>query len=160
MQDQESEVHNYRLQIYKLTDYYIVYTKVSLDRKEHMNEKPQERTGLILLESKKIHFLTFVIRASLVIEKTENVSIPRFSEIILFLGLVTCRIFPDQGSNLCPLHWQCGGKHWTPRESPEIGLLVWLYFLCSSFFQHGSTTLINMDSVLFFATFIHFPQHP
>ena len=27
--------------------------KVSLDRKEHMNENPQERTGLILLESKK-----------------------------------------------------------------------------------------------------------
>lgn len=61
MQDYESEVHNYRLQIYKLTDYYIVYMKVSLDRKEHMNEKPQERTGLILLESKKIRFLTFVI---------------------------------------------------------------------------------------------------
>ena len=29
--------------------------------------------------------------------------------------LVACGIFPDQGSNLCPLHWQADLNHWTTR---------------------------------------------
>ena len=32
-------------------------------------------------------------------------------------GLVAaCGIFPDQGSNLCPLHWQWILTHWATRE--------------------------------------------
>ena len=29
-----------------------------------------------------------------------------------------CGIFLDQGSNLCPLHWQVVLNHWTTREAP------------------------------------------
>ena len=29
----------------------------------------------------------------------------------------TCGIFPDQGSNLCPLHWQWILNHWTTGKS-------------------------------------------
>ena len=30
---------------------------------------------------------------------------------------VACGIFPDQGSNLCPLHWQAILNHWATREA-------------------------------------------
>ena len=26
--------------------------------------------------------------------------------------------FPDQGSNLCPLHWECSFNHWPTRDVP------------------------------------------
>ena len=32
------------------------------------------------------------------------------------------RIFLDQGSNWCPLHWQAILNHWTPKEAPPIFL--------------------------------------
>ena len=34
-----------------------------------------------------------------------------------------CGIFPDQGLNLCPLHWQAGFNHWVTREVPFGGIL-------------------------------------
>ena len=27
-------------------------------------------------------------------------------------------LFPNQGSNLCPLHWEHSLNHWTTRKSP------------------------------------------
>ena len=30
-----------------------------------------------------------------------------------------CGIFPDQGSNLCPLLWQADSYHGATREAPE-----------------------------------------
>ena len=29
---------------------------------------------------------------------------------------MACGIFPDQGSNLCPLHWQVNSYHWLTRK--------------------------------------------
>ena len=37
---------------------------------------------------------------------------------------VACGIFPDQGSNLCPLHCKWILHHWTTREVPEQSLLI------------------------------------
>ena len=34
-----------------------------------------------------------------------------------------CGIFPDQGSNLCPLHWQADSNHCATREA------LFIYFL-------------------------------
>ena len=28
-------------------------------------------------------------------------------------------LFPDQGWNVCPLHWKCSVKYWTVREVPK-----------------------------------------
>ena len=39
--------------------------------------------------------------------------------VVVVLGLsclAACGIFPDQGLNVCPLHWQVDLYHWTTRE--------------------------------------------
>ena len=36
---------------------------------------------------------------------------------------MTCGIFPDQGSNPCPLHWQVIFNHCATREVPEINVV-------------------------------------
>ena len=45
-----------------------------------------------------------------------------WAAVLVACGLrcpVTCRILSDQGSNLCPLHWQIP-NHWTTREGPIL----------------------------------------
>ena len=37
---------------------------------------------------------------------------------------VACGIFPDQESNLCPLHCKWILNHWTAREVPEQSFLI------------------------------------
>ena len=32
--------------------------------------------------------------------------------------------FPNQGSNLCPLHWESGVNHWTTREVPDTATFL------------------------------------
>ena len=41
-----------------------------------------------------------------------------------------CGIFPDQGSNLCPLHWQADSQPLRHQGSPIVAVLK---FLCTSF---------------------------
>ena len=41
-------------------------------------------------------------------------------------------IFPDQGLNPCPLHWQAVSYHWTTGEMWECGILKYHKILCSS----------------------------
>ena len=38
-------------------------------------------------------------------------------------GSAACGIFPDQGSNLCPLHWQADSQPLRHQGSPGLGLL-------------------------------------
>ena len=51
---------------------------------------------------------------------------------------VACGIFPDQGSNLCPLRCKWILHHWTTREVPEQSLLIsniltfWLRIIVAS----------------------------
>ena len=35
-------------------------------------------------------------------------------------GAATCGIFPDQGSNPCPLHWQVDSSPLSHQGSPEV----------------------------------------
>ena len=45
-------------------------------------------------------------------------------------GLSCCRvrgIFPEQGLNLCPLHWQADSCPLYHQGSPELNLNCWLY---------------------------------
>ena len=39
-----------------------------------------------------------------------------------------CGIFPDQGSNLCPLHWQADSQPLCHQGSPQCILVVTFYF--------------------------------
>ena len=32
--------------------------------------------------------------------------------------------FPNQGSNLCPLHWESRVNHWTTREVPDTATFL------------------------------------
>ena len=41
-----------------------------------------------------------------------------------------CGIFPDQGSNLCPLHWQADSQPLRHQGSPFLTVLVYI-LLCS-----------------------------
>ena len=48
--------------------------------------------------------------------------------VVVALGLrcwEACGIFPDQGLNLCPLHWQADSQPLDPQGSP--GRFLWLY---------------------------------
>ena len=49
-----------------------------------------------------------------------------------------CGIFPDQGSNPCPLHWQADSQPLRHQRSPEIPLLTLVYGTCKP------TTKINL----------------
>ena len=40
-----------------------------------------------------------------------------------------CGIFPDQGSNPCPLHGQADFQPLHHQRSPSVGLLRWLHIL-------------------------------
>ena len=44
-----------------------------------------------------------------------------------------CGIFPNQGSNLCPLHWQADSQPLHHQGSPtifliDLGLFLWVFF--------------------------------
>ena len=69
-----------------------------------------------------------------------------------------CGIFPDQGSNLCPLHWQADSQPLRHQGSPEgsvlffffynffkisfILLLIYLFWLCWVFVAVGRLSLV------------------
>ena len=48
---------------------------------------------------------------------------------------VACGIFPDQGSNPCPLHWQADSEQLRHQRSPSSNLLMFDYvgFFCFVF---------------------------
>ena len=102
----------------------------------------------------------------------------RAGSIIVALGpsrSAACGIFPDQGSNPCPLHWQADSQPLRHQGSPVFNLIefhtlpCFIYLLYSSFwllyvivtwghrslfpvFTVGSTAIINifMHAALFF----------
>ena len=48
-----------------------------------------------------------------------------------------CGIFPDQGSNLCPLHWQADSQPLRHQGSPTFSFLkknFYLFFIFFSFY--------------------------
>ena len=44
---------------------------------------------------------------------------------------MACGIFPDQGSNACPLHWQADSQPLRHQGSPDANILI--YVLTNSF---------------------------
>ena len=65
---------------------------------------------------------------------------------------IRCGIFPHQGSNPCPLHWQADSYHCAPREVPHF--LFLLTFYCYEI-KHCSRRkcycfVLNYSSSLFF----------
>ena len=51
-------------------------------------------------------------------------------------GSATCGIFPDQGSNPCPLHWQADSQPLRHRGSLNIIIIILFFlFYISMFFQ-------------------------
>ena len=52
---------------------------------------------------------------------------------------MACEIFPDQGSNLCPLHWQADSQPLRHQGSPGI----WFLFICS-FNKHLEALTIRL----------------
>ena len=54
---------------------------------------------------------------------------------------VACGISPDQGSNLCPLHWQADSQPLRHQGSPSLVFLVTILyrFLCAFFFFKQKT---------------------
>ena len=44
-----------------------------------------------------------------------------------------CGIFPDQGSNPCPLHWQADSQPLRHQGSPKLSIL-WLYYFIRLFY--------------------------
>ena len=53
-------------------------------------------------------------------------------------GSAACGIFPDQGSNPCPLHWQADSQPLRHQGSPECAT-VWSLFCCC--WGHGCAPL-------------------
>ena len=53
---------------------------------------------------------------------------------------VACGIFPDQGSNPCPLHWQVDSYHCTTREVPILAFIIAFFFtFLRSLFLHSAS---------------------
>ena len=48
-----------------------------------------------------------------------------------------CGTFPDQESNLCPLHWQAILNHWTTREILHSCVFKSHFYVSSSFNESG-----------------------
>ena len=59
-----------------------------------------------------------------------------------------CGIFPDQGSNPCPLHWQADSQPLCHQGSPVTCLLI-----CLSVFQ--STEIFSFNNVQFIDIFFY-----
>ena len=89
--------------------------------------------------------------------------------VVVTLGLscrVACRVFLDQGSNLCPLHWQVIANHWATMEVPAcliftdgvtvcicLHLLLMLFFTIyffPSIFQDNTRTFFSTELSLVF----------
>ena len=63
----------------------------------------------------------------------------RAGSVIVAHGLscsAACGIFPDQGSNLCPLHWQADSQPLHHQGSPSC---IFLYHFC--FLEYGRLSL-------------------
>ena len=58
----------------------------------------------------------------------------------------TSGIFPNQGSNLCPLHWQADSYPTVPLEK------VMMVFFCLSLLRNHSLGMVALDSGVTFGT--------
>ena len=81
-----------------------------------------------------------------------------------FSCFTACVIFPDQGSNLCPLHWQVDSYHCSTRKVPSLRKflpnpyrydfscvgLIKLFSIWEYFFH------LNFKSILIFHCIIYF----
>ena len=65
---------------------------------------------------------------------------------------MVCEIFPDQGLNLCPLHWQADSYPLHHQASPDKGFLVCLFlqatFDLSRFSGEVEKTMAARSSIL------------
>ena len=70
----------------------------------------------------------------------------RAGSVVVAHGLscsTACGIFPDQGSNPCPLHWQADSQPLRHQGSPESGLLkkiyIYIYFWVLDSWKYGKS---------------------
>ena len=57
------------------------------------------------------------------------------ASVVVAYGLsrsVACGIFPDQGSNLCPVHWQADSYALHHQGSPSPGISMLNFLIVSS----------------------------
>ena len=58
-----------------------------------------------------------------------------------------CGIFPDQGSNPCPLHWQADSQPLYHQGSPCLVFFFLCLFLFTQNFLHRKPSYVNKDSL-------------
>ena len=62
-----------------------------------------------------------------------------------------CGIFPDQGSNPCPLHWQADSQPLCHQGSPLFFFKIFFFsFWCGPFLKSLLNLLLNLLLLLFF----------
>ena len=67
---------------------------------------------------------------------------------------VACGIFPDQGSNPCPLHWQADSQPLRHQGSPIVSFLlellnsVWAFLFSSPLNQRGKPNSQRLKNLL------------
>ena len=54
-----------------------------------------------------------------------------------------CGIFPGQGSNPCPLHWQADSQPLRHQGSPPVLLLIWMFLINQVMFLFYSFIFIS-----------------
>ena len=67
-----------------------------------------------------------------------------------------CGIFPDQGSNLCPLHWQADSQPLHHQGSPKIifyGCLLSAIFVQSLYYLQNLSLHSNLTWYLYYPHF-------
>ena len=62
-----------------------------------------------------------------------------------------CGIFPDQGSNPCPLHWQAGSQPRHHQGSPLTGF--YFLFFCGVFPQYNCLGFLKCVFMFYFLVF-------
>ena len=75
----------------------------------------------------------------------------RAGSVVVAHGLscsAACGIFPDQGSNPCPLHWQADSQPLHHQGSPSYHFLMFLISLCRSRFSSGILFLLSEGLLL------------
>ena len=63
-----------------------------------------------------------------------------------FICSMVCEIFPDQGLNLCPLHWRADSYPLHHQASPDKGFIVCLFLQTQMELVKMQSGWIRVDS--------------
>ena len=72
----------------------------------------------------------------------------RAGSVVVVHGLscsAACGIFPDQGSNLCALHWQADSQPLCHQGSPKVSFKVKVFFFLAA--PHGLWDLSSQPGI-------------